>query len=255
MPIGRLVATAFMLSGVLAWAQSEALQSVTIPLRNGQTESEMSSIAIAVRTAAGIPKLSLDTSNSAITFSGTLGQLELVRSLIAELDQPSFAPIPDNSAGRGYPVPDGGAHQARVFYVKNAANPQAQQEVMVTLRTLEDIHSIFPYWSRRALVMRGTRQQLEFASWLISEIDRRTAPQADISDGPAQYQFAGSDEFARIFFLKPPQSPQQLQQKFIAIRSQANINRAFPITAAQAIAARGTAAQLQLAEQAIKAHP
>lgn len=251
----RSHAAAFILSTALAWAQPEALQSVTIPLRNGQTESEMSSIAIAVKTASGVPKFSLDTSNRAISFSGTAAQLELVRSLIAELDQPSSAPIPDNSAGHGYAVPGGGGQLARVFHVKNGATPQAHQEVMVTLRTLEDLHSIFPYWSRRALVIRGTPQQLEFASWLIGEIDRRSAPQAEIPNGPRQYQFAGSGEFARIFFLKPPQSPQQLRQKFIAIRSQANISRAFPISAAQAIAARGTAAQLQLAEQAIETHP
>lgn len=246
-------AAAFFLCAGLAWAQPEALQSVTIPLLNGQTESEILSIAIAVRTAAGIPKSSLTPSNGAIAFSGTPAQLKLVRPLIAELDQPTAAPLPDNSAGHEYPVPGGGGHLARVFYVKNAAHPQAHQEVMTALRTLEDFHSITPCWSRRALVMRGTRQQLEFASWLMSEVDRPAAPQADIPDGLRQYQFAGSGEFVRIFFLKPPRSPQQLQQKFVAIRAQANISRAFPITAAHAIAARGAAAQLQLAERAVNA--
>lgn len=244
----------FVLLSVCAMSQTEPNQRLTVTLSAGQINPEIHALATAVRLAAQIRDLSVDAAKNSITFGGTPAQLDLVRSLIAELDRPSSDPLPANLGAPVYAANDGSGHVARVLYLHHTPNPSVQQETMSSVRTVADIVAIFPYWPRRALVLRSAPHLLELAEWLVAELDRPAAP----ANGPKtvrQYALPGGSEFVRVFFLDPALAPKQIEQIRKTLLARTESRRIFPSASLPAITFRGTAADILLAEQVIKGQP
>ena len=68
-------------------------------------------------------------------------------------------------------------HVTRVFYLANITSPPELQEVMTAVRTVANFRSIFPVNSQNALVVRGTRDQVDLAEKIILDLDK---PKAEV---------------------------------------------------------------------------
>lgn len=247
--------TVLILAATLAWGQIAIQQSKTFSLKGGQSAQELEALAMTVRTIGALQTVSGDPANNSLTVTGTAQQIEIANWLLGELDRPATEPVPANSGEHQYRIQGDRGDIARIFYLGFAVSLQDQQQIMMLVRTMEDIRRAFCYSPRRALAMRGTEQQFHLATWLIDELARPAGAEAASPDSPRQYQIADGTELVRLFFLKPPQTPKQLQEKLNAVHAQANVSRIFYRTSPPVIAVRGTPAQIHLAEQAINALP
>jgi general secretion pathway protein D len=60
----------------------------------------------------------------------------------------------------------------KVFYLTNATSLQELQEIATAVRTLTDIRRVFPYTAQKALLVRGTTDQMALAVKLLHDLDR-----------------------------------------------------------------------------------
>lgn len=65
----------------------------------------------------------------------------------------------------------------RVFYVQNATSVQEFQEIATAVRSLTEIRRVFTYNAQRAVLMRGTPDQIALAEKLIHDLDK---PKAEV---------------------------------------------------------------------------
>jgi general secretion pathway protein D len=65
----------------------------------------------------------------------------------------------------------------RVFYVTNTTSVQEFQEIATAVRTLADLRRVFTYNAQRAMVVRGTKNQVALAEKVIYDLDR---PKAEV---------------------------------------------------------------------------
>lgn len=65
----------------------------------------------------------------------------------------------------------------RVFYLPNAYTVQEFQEIANALRTVAEIRRVFTYNALRALVVRGTPDEIEFVEKLVHDLDK---PKAEV---------------------------------------------------------------------------
>ena len=153
-----------------------------------------------------------------------------------------------NKAAYEGKAPDGGADLVRVFYLTHDETPTDTQEIVNLLRATADIQRVFPYHARGAIALRGTPAQIGLAEWLFSQLDKPVDPQTAKA---AAYEFpepGGGVDAVRVFYLTRGEGRQNTQEIINLIRTTADIQRIFPYTARRAIALRGSAAQIALAE-------
>jgi general secretion pathway protein D len=60
----------------------------------------------------------------------------------------------------------------KVFYVTNATSVQEFQEIATAIRTVAEIRRVFTYNAQKAMVVRGTLDQVELAEKLIHDLDK-----------------------------------------------------------------------------------
>ncbi len=65
----------------------------------------------------------------------------------------------------------------KVFFVTNATSVQEFQEVATAIRSIIEVRRVYTYNAQKALVIRGTRDQIALAEKLIADIDR---PKAEV---------------------------------------------------------------------------
>src|SRR5207249_8122781 len=100
----------------------------------------------------------------------------------------------------------------------------------------------------KAMVLRGTADQMAVADWLFNDLDKQSR-----SPGMHEYRLPGSgDDVVRVFYLTHAGTPQQLQEIATQVRSMAEIRRLFIYNAPRAMALRGTASQIALADRLIQ---
>lgn len=140
---------------------------------------------------------------------------------------------------------------ARTLPVRNAATPQAQQELATILRSLLELPSVTTDPEARTLTIGGTDPQITAAEWLLAEIDRPAPAPGGKPFASAPFRGpATPGESLRVFYVRGGQPPQQLQEAATAIRSIVEIRRLFVYSQAGAIAVRGTPEQQDAAEWA-----
>ena len=66
----------------------------------------------------------------------------------------------------------GNPTQARVFYFTHADSPAAIQQIVNAVRTNAHINRAYPCLQPKALVLRGTAEQVTQAADLIAQLDR-----------------------------------------------------------------------------------
>lgn len=60
----------------------------------------------------------------------------------------------------------------KVFYVTNATSAQEFQEIATTIRTVAEIRRVFTYNAQKALIVRGTADQVALTEKLIHDLDK-----------------------------------------------------------------------------------
>jgi hypothetical protein len=94
------------------------------------------------------------------------------------------------------------------------------------------------------IVVRGNAELVKVAEWLIPDFKSMGADSVG-----REYRMAGlPDGIVRVFHLKPTLAIQELQEVATLVRSISDIRRLFTFNSTKAIAVRGTAEDMQLAQ-------
>ncbi|HEY3444691.1 MAG TPA: hypothetical protein VGK29_28325 [Paludibaculum sp.] len=237
----------------LAWGQTAAPPSEVFPLAHSESPQAAEELAITLRTVGRFQPSAVLVSQNSLSVSGTADQLALARWLIGELDQPTTAPLPANSAERQYLPQDGTGEVVCVLYLAHSENPRDFNEVMTAIRAVNDVRQMYPYFARKAIGMRGTPAQTQLAVWAAGELDTpATAPRTPHSTGH-QYQVQdGSAEMVGLTYLAHSGTPGNLNQVMILIRTMTDIRRVFPVQSRSAMSWRGTVDQIRLVEWLVR---
>lgn len=216
------------------------------------TIQQFQEIATTIRTITEIRRVFTYNAPRALAVRGTADQIAAATFLIHELDQPSDAKRADSYQYKMVDTANHGETQVRVFYLPYAATIQDFQEVATTIRTIGEVRRIFTYNSARALIVRGTTDQLAFTGWMVGELGK------PVSAGTAStvYNYPASDRngenLVRVFYVKNVPNVKAFQELATQIRTSTQIRRIFTYNASMALAMRGNEAQLAKAEQMLQ---
>jgi hypothetical protein len=199
-----------------------------------------------------IEPVTVDAGLSAVSISGSSGEIALAEWMIHALDQPA---IPDvtgkqirDSAIHEYRVPGGKDDVVRMLYLTNMNTPQGVQELITVLRTVGSLRYVFRYTEAHALAVRGTTDQIALAAWMVNELD-----QAAGAGTEGIHQFGSGDAkfpVVRAFYLAH-RTPQDIQETLTALRGTAHIQRAFAHTARAVVIISGSAGQVDEASRIV----
>ncbi len=242
------------LAALVAFGQPTAEQNVDRPLNftRAKTVQDVQEIALVIRALPEIREVFVDTPHRALFLRGTPEQIGTAEWLFKELDQP-LSPQ-SYSAKHEYQMGGSGETFVRVFYLSHAETVQQLQEVATLIRSIAEIRRLFTYNTPRAIVMRGTAEQLTLAQWLVQDLDTNPRPVAQpASAGRHEFRLPGaSDDIVRVFYLKPAQTPQRFQEIVTQVRGITRTRNVFTYNAARAAAFRGTLEQIAQAERLIQ---
>ena len=212
-------------------------------LTQTKTAQDIQEVATLVRSMGDIRRLLIYNAPRAMVLRGTAAQMALTEWLLHEVDSPS-----PNSAARQYQLSGAGDDVARVFFLRYPKGPQELQEVATIVRSIGEIRRLFTYNAPKAMAARGTADQMALSEWLINVLG--TPPQNSTAN---EYRLAGtSDEVVRVFYVTHADTPQRLQEIATEVRSTAKVRWLFTYNAPRALALRGTASQMALADRLIK---
>jgi hypothetical protein len=230
--------------GFAVFASIAVAQTYDRVLQFQQTDAkqDMLEIATLIQTIADIPSANVDEVKKTLSLGGDADSLALGGWLFNQLDQPAGSQAKD-SAVQQYTLNSGADNIVRIFYLPNTPTVQSFQEVATMTRTIGDIRRAFTYNSPRALVLRGSADQIALADWLVNEIDRGvTSPEYRM---PATSDARGETS-VRLFHVANAATVQDFQEVATAIRTVADVRRVFTYNSPKIFAARGTTDQIAL---------
>ena len=235
----RTIAIGFVLLPFLASGQITDLRDRTFFLTHTATVQQFHEVVTAIRTITDIHEVSTDDDQKSAAIHATDAQIAMVEWLFNELDSPLAQPALPHE----YRTPGADDDVVRVFYVIAAPTVQDFQEAATLVRTIADIRRVFTYNGRNALTVRGTNAQIGLAEWLLKEL---------VPDPPAsahRYEMAGDEDVVRVLRLPHTATVRDFQKTATAIREATQIKRVFTYNAQRALALRGTAGQIALADK------
>lgn len=137
----------------------------------------------------------------------------------------------------------------RTLPIRNAASPQAQQELATVVRTILELPSLTVDTEAHQMTFGGTDSQIAAAEWLLAETDRPVAASGARPWASAVYRGpAIPGEVLRVFYVQGGTPIPHLQEAATVIRSIIELRRLFTYNQAGAIVARGSPEQLEAAE-------
>jgi hypothetical protein len=234
-----LTVAAFLASSALA-QQTDRLLHFTAT----SSTQDFQEIATVIRSITDIPQANVDTTEKSLSLQGTAGQVALAEWLFTNLDKPTS--VPQNGAKHEYRVSDNSDDLVRVFYLTNPEVPQGVQEIVTAVRSTANIRQMFTYNDLRAVVVRGTSEQINLAEFLFAQMDK-----PDISGSGASAEFrmdAGPDGLVRVFYIPNTKTVQEFQEVVTLVRTIAQLRYAFAYNAPRAVGVRGTDEQIALAK-------
>jgi len=159
-------------------------------------------------------------------------------------------------ASVAYGQAPGGQNVDRVFRFRNTQTVQGYQEFATVLRTVTGIRDLYVHIDKGTLDVHGTDDQLALVSWLFNELDRpaieRLDPQPSQDSATHEFRVPGSDDDrVHVFHLAHIKTAQGLQEIVTSIRKSTGIQRIFVCDGPRAVALRGTADQIVVAERLI----
>ncbi|MGB7760695.1 MAG: hypothetical protein WBL61_12755 [Bryobacteraceae bacterium] len=143
-----------------------------IRLAHIETRQDLQEIANAMRMIADVRKIPADVVQGALVMRGTADQMALAEWLVDELDQPaggkSSAALSQDPAADEFQVP-GSDQIVHVFHFADSTTAQQFVEIAAQARLALKIETIHIYFSQRALLLRGTLDQIAATQQLIQE--------------------------------------------------------------------------------------
>lgn len=230
------IALSASLTGLLSAQDSE---DRTFRFRSATSDQDYQELSTAVLIVSGLKARSMDTTTRELSVRGLSDQVRLADWVVTELDRPVAATQPPSNL---YTLQTKETENTiRVFYPRDIATTQAFMEVLTAVRTITDIRYVAPYTSHRAVVMRGTKEQIDLTEWLLSEMNR-DAPQET-------YVFpkSGSEENQVRVLRYTRGDVQQFNEVQTMIRTLTDTRRVYPYIAKRAIVLRGTEEQVDMA--------
>ena len=216
-------------------------------LTHTPTVQQFQEVATTIRTIADIQQISTDNDQKSVTLHSTAGQIAMAEWLFNELDNPAVQP----SGSREYRVPGSDDDVVRIFYLTTAPTTQNFQEISTLVRTITNIRRVFTYNAPKALVIRGAATQAALAEWLVKELEPKASPSSveyRVVPGDLPYD----ENVVRVMYLTHTGTVQDFQKAATQIRSVTNITRIFTYNTGRAMAVRGTADQIAMAERMAK---
>jgi type II secretory pathway component GspD/PulD (secretin) len=232
---------------VIATFASAQDRDRTFYLTHTPTVQQFQEVATVIRTIADIKQVSADNDQKSVTVRTTPGQIAMAEWLFNELDNPAA----QTSVSHQYLVPGGSDDVVRVFYIATAPTTQDFQEISTLVRTIGNITRVFTYNAPKALVVRGTAVQIGLAEWLVKELEPKTSPSS------AEYQVVPGDNphdenTVRVLYFTHTGTVQDFQKAATQIRTATNITRVFTYNRGRALAVRGTAEKVAMADSLAK---
>jgi hypothetical protein len=225
----------------VAFGQTPAAENVdrVFHLTQNQTVRQINEIATTVRSVAGVQDVTSDDLQKTLTVSTTAYGMAIAEWIIHQLDVPAPNAQPQQFAPAGTR-----SDIVRVYYT-HATTPQMLQELVTNIRSVADVQRIFVYNSLHAIVLRDGMAEVGLADWLIQKLDLPGQTAA-----PPEYPYTGfhGPEVARVFYLAHSQTPRDIQEMITTIRSIADMQRIFIYNAHRAVALRGPADRVALAQ-------
>jgi hypothetical protein len=154
-------------------------------------------------------------------------------AIAALFTAPAFAQTPDSHSPE------------RTFFLNQATTPEDLTAMVTLLRTVADTPSISADPEGKALVSRGTADQMMLTDWLVHQLDQPAGSQT----ATPEYRMAGANgEVVRIFRLEPSATGADLTALVTAIRTIADAQRLFPYFSQRAVVVRASADRVDTAE-------
>lgn len=232
-----------------AWGQTSDKVFYFAHLESPQAMQEVTNM---VRIIGDMRDVSLDVAKRSLTVKGTADQIAAASWLTAEMDQPGSAP-----GTRDLPFNDAKAPLAQVVYLSHVDNPRDLQEIVNGVRSVTDIQRCSPMNQQKAIVMRGSPEQVKAADWLLGVLDQPAGAQPG---GAAGHEYrlaegawdARSGLVVRVAALTHLDTPEAIQEVINVTRSVADIQRLFPIMSRRFLIMRGSDEQMALVSWLLK---
>ena len=225
---------------------AQTSQEQVFHFARAQSAQSAAEIATSIRTIAETSVKASDDNPPSLTVRGTSEQVALANWLFVELDQP--AGPPPNAATREYKLSGSGENVVRVYYVTNAETVQQFQEIATAIRTVADIRRLSTYNGTRALIARGTPDQVALTEWLLPLMDTPLGP-------PVQHSISRQETIpdpmgegvTQVFHAGNAPAVKDFQELATTIRTITQVRRVFTYNAGRAMVVRGLASQLAMA--------
>lgn len=231
-----------VLGATLANAQVDR----TFRLQTPATDQDFQDLSVAALTITGVKARAVDAAKRELSISGTSEQMRVADWVVAELDRPGAAGPPSSVFTMDTKEPE---TTIRVFHPEKIASSQELNEVVTAVRTITDVRYAGIYPSQKAVVLRGTPEQVDAAEWLLAELIK-DAPQQTFAFPPINTngkQMPGVDENqVRVFRYVRARDVQEFNEVQTMIRTLTDARRVYPYVGKRAIAIRGTEEQIDM---------
>ena len=215
-----------------------------------QTPQDLQEAVNTVRAVADIQYFFPYNGAMAVAAKGTADQIATAEWLLGELD-----PLPQSKTAlvmhnRTVDVPARAGTQAQIVFLATPHPPQELQQMVNATRSVADVQRLFPMNSRNVLVLRATPELVEFADWMLTELDKpASVPPAVAWIEHTVPGDSRSGNLAVISYLMHTQLTQPLVDE---IRRETKMQRVYPNVGHNAVAMRGTGDQLAQAKLLIQ---
>lgn len=217
----------------------------TFRLQSAATNQDFQEVATAALVMSDLATAkSSDVVQREFSVSGAAEQIRAAEWVVRELDRPpSSTPLPASALYTFETKQRGNEDTMRVFYPAQISSTQDLNEVSTAIRTISDIRRVAVYVSYRAMVVRGTREQVDFVEWLLAELNRDSPQETFV------YPKTGDpDNQVRVFrYVRAPEV-QTFNEVQTMIRTLTDTRRVYPYIGKRAIAMRGSVEQLDMAQ-------
>ena len=234
---------------VASTATPQAQTARVFQFQHTDTSQKFLEVATLIRTITDIQRVTTDEAEKTLELRGTAEQLALADWLFNQLDQPQLPdPHSQNAAAHEYTMASGNDNIVRIFYLTNTPTVQSFQEVATLIRTIAEIRRVFTYIAPRAMVMRGTADQMAVAEWLVNEMGHTANAQVSHEYRMPANSDPRGEVVVHVFHVAQAATVQDFQEVATAIRTIGDITRVFTYNAPRIVAVRSTAEQIVLAQ-------
>jgi hypothetical protein len=221
-------------------------------LPNAAIVQDLQEVATTIRTIAEIRRVFALNTPRALALRGTADQIAAAAFMVNELDQPASAKKTDSPMHQMIDTANHGETAVRVFYLPYTSTVQQFQEVATLVRIIAEIRRVFTYNATKAMIVRGTADQMALVDWMVHELGKPVDPATLASLPYTLPSDPNAENIVRVFYVKDAPTVAAFQQVATQIRTATQVRRIFTYNATKAMAVRGTAAQLAMVDQMLQ---